>query len=95
MRKSMNRILSLLLCVIMLVTMLPVSAFATEQENDQQFMDSGVPPQLEDTPKHWLQQYQEAVLEQLSSGDFGMRRVKASSNIPSFDLITWLSGEEN
>ena len=90
MRKSMNRILSLLLCVMMLVTMLPVSAFATEQENNQQFMDSGTPPQLEDAPKHWLQQYQEAVLAQLSAESSGIRKIRAASNIPSFDLITWL-----
>ena len=68
MRKSTNRILSLLLCVMMLVTMLPVSAFATESGGSQQFMDSGgTPPQSEGTPKHWLQQYQEAVLAQLSA----------------------------
>lgn len=51
MRKSTNRILSLLLCVMMLVTMLPVSAFATESGGSQQFMDSGgTPPQSEGTP---------------------------------------------
>lgn len=95
MRKSMNRILSLLLCVIMLVTMLPVSAFATEQENDQQFMDSGVPPQLEDTPKHWLQQYQEAMLARLSSGSSEMKKARAASNTPSLTMIYWAEGEEN
>ena len=96
MRKSTNRILSLLLCVMMLVTMLPVSAFATESGGSQQFMDSGgTPPQSEGTPKHWLQQYQEAVLAQLSASPQKMRAMSAQTSTPDFRLILWASGEEN
>ena len=95
MRKATTHLLSLLLCIMMLVTMLPVSAFAMEQENDQQFMDSGVPPQLEDTPKHWLQQYQEAMLARLSSGSSEMKKARAASNTPSLTMIYWAEGEEN
>ena len=96
MRKSTNRILSLLLCVMMLVTMLPVSAFATESGGSQQFMDSGgTPPQSEGTPKHWIQQYQEAVLAQLSASPQKMRAMSAQTSTPDFRLILWASGEEN
>ena len=49
MKRMTEQLLSLLLSVMMLVTMFPVSAFATEQE----IIDSGTPPQSEDAPKHW------------------------------------------
>lgn len=97
MRKSTNRILSLLLCVMMLVTMLPVSAFATESGGSQQFMDSGgTPPQSEGTPKHWIQQYQEYVMEQLSVPS-GPRKARAASGSarPSYRIISWAGGTEN
>ena len=95
MKRMTKRLLSLLLCVMMLVTMLPVSAFATEPGGSQQFMDSGTPPQSEGTPKHWLQQYQEAVLAQLSASPQKMRAMSAQTSTPDFKLILWASGEEN
>lgn len=95
MKRMTKRLLSLLLCVMMLVTMLPVSAFATEPGGSQQFMDSGTPPQSEGTPKHWLQQYQEAVLAQLSASPQKMRAMSAQTSTPDFRLILWASGEEN
>ena len=87
MKRMTKRLLSLLLCVMMLVTMLPVSAFATEPGGSQQFMDSGTPPQSEGTPKHWLQQYQEAVLAQLSASPQKMRAMSAQTSTPDFKLI--------
>ena len=95
MRKAATRLLNLLLCVMMLVTMLPVSAFATEPGSHQQFMDSGTPPQSEGTPKHWIQQYQEAVLAQLSAESSGIKKTRAISNSPTFTKIYWDDGEEN
>jgi len=74
----------------MLATMLPISAFAVGQGNDQQ--DSGSPPH---TSKHWLQKYQEAMLAQLSSGPSEMKKTRAASNKPSLTMIYWASGEEN
>ena len=92
MRKMTKRLLSLVLCVMMLVTMTPVSAFGLEAETDQHFLDSGTPKG--DEPKHWLQQYQEYVLAQMASGPKKARA--ASGNLsPSFRIISWAGGEEN
>ena len=95
MRKMTKRLLSLMLCVMMLATMMPVSAFATEMPDGQQFLDSGTPPKG-DEPKHWLQQYQEYVLEQLSDSS-GPRKARAASGStrPSYRIISWASGPEN
>ena len=90
MKRLTKRLLSLLLSVMMLATMLPISAFAVGQGNDQQ--DSGSPPH---TSKHWLQKYQEAMLAQLSSGSSEMKKTRAASNKPSLTMIYWASGEEN
>ena len=91
MKRMTEQLLSLLLSVMMLVTMFPVSAFATEQE----IIDSGTPPQSEDAPKHWLQEYQEYVLSQLNDSS-GPRKARASGKVsPSYRIIPWASGEEN
>ena len=86
MKRLTKRLLSLLLSVMMLATMLPISAFAVGQGNDQQ--DSGSPPH---TSKHWLQKYQEAMLAQLSSGSSEMKKTRAASNKPSLTMIYWAS----
>ena len=91
MQKTLNRLLSFLLSVMMLVTMLPVSAFAAEPENDQQFLDSGT------EPKHWLQLYQEYALSQINQAASGSRKARAAagSASPSFSIISWAGGTEN
>ena len=61
MQRILKRLLSFILSVMMLATMMPVSALAAEMPEDQQFLDSGAPPRG-DEPKHWLQQYQEYVM---------------------------------
>ena len=90
MKRMTKRLLSLLLSAMMLATMLPVSAFAAGQGDNQQ--DSGHPPH---TPKHWLQEYQEYVLSQLDDSS-GPRKARASGKVsPSYRIIPWASGEEN
>ena len=56
MQKMTKRLLSLVLSVMMLVTMMPVSALAAEPAESQRVFDSGTPGG--DQPKHWLQEYQ-------------------------------------
>ncbi len=82
MQKITKRLLSLLLSVMMMLTMFPVSAFAADAENGQEFLDSG------NEPKHWLQEYQEYVLAQLSASSSGMRKARAATGSPVFSLIT-------
>ena len=92
MQKTLNRLLSFLLSVMMLVTMLPVSAFAAEPENDQQLLDSGTP--VEDGPQHWLQEYQEYVLSQMNASS-GPRKARAAGGATaSYRIISWAGGTE-
>ncbi len=92
MQKMTKRLLSLLLSVMMLVTMLPVSAFAAESGDVQ---DSGIP--TENETKHWLQQYQEYALSQISRESSGPRKARAASGSvsPHFTIISWAGGTEN
>ncbi len=92
-----KRLLSFLLSVMMLVTMVPVSAFAAGPGESQPITDSGAPPQPEDGPKHWLQEYQEAALAQVQTQASDPQRVRAASGTakPSYRMIHWTSGEEN
>ena len=54
-----------------------------------------MPPQSEDAPKHWLQEYQEYVLSLLGNSS-GPRKASASGKASSsFRLIPWASGEKN
>ena len=84
MKRMTKQLISLLLSVMMLVTMFPVSAFATEQE----IIDSGTPPQSEDAPKHWLQEYQEYVLSQLNDSS-GPRKAIGSFPGPAGRKTAW------
>ncbi len=95
MQRILKRLLSFILSVMMLATMMPVSALAAEMPEDQQFLDSGAPPRG-DEPKHWLQQYQEYVMEQLSVPS-GPRKARAASGSarPSYRIISWAGGTEN
>lgn len=92
MRKITKRLLSLMLCVMMLITMMPVTAFAAGSPDDQHFLDSGTSEGNE--PKHWLQQYQEYVLAQLASGPKKARAASGSAS-PSYRIISWAGGTEN
>lgn len=92
MKKEIKRLFSLLLSVMMLVTMLPVSAFAAESGDVQ---DSGIP--AENETRHWLQQYQEYALSQISREASGPRKARAASGSvsPHFTIISWAGGTEN
>ena len=92
MKKATKRLFSLLLAIMMLVTMFPVSAFAAESEDAQPVLDSGAPG-----PKHWLQQYQEYAMSQISKEASGPRKARADfgSASPHFTIISWAGGEEN
>ena len=93
MQRTLKRLLSFILSVMMLATMLPVSAFAADMGDDQQFLDSGTPSK-EDEPKHWLQEYQEYVLSQMNAGPRKARAASGSAR-PSYRIISWASGTEN
>ena len=92
MKRMTKRLLCLLLSVMMLATMMPVSAFAAGASEGQPVMDSGTPE-----PKHWLQLYQEYALSQINKETFGPRKARAASGSvsPHFTIISWASGEEN
>ena len=101
-KNSMKRILSMLLCVMMFLGAMPVSAFASETEP---ILDSGSPLEptedptigessggTGDAPIHWLQQYQEAALAQmLQPSAYSMRR--SSGGSPSYSMIEWSGGQ--
>lgn len=95
MQKTLKRVLSFLLSVMMLVTMMPVSALAAESGDNPQIMDSGAPGGEE--PKHWLQLYQEYALSQIEKTASGPKKARAASGSasPSFSIISWASGESN
>lgn len=90
MRKTINRLLSLLLSVMMLASMLPVTVFAVDSVD---VLDSGT--SNGDELKHWIQQYQEYVLAQIAAS--GKIRVMAASGSASstYSMISWASGESN
>ena len=92
MKRMTKRLLCLLLSVMMLATMMPVSAFAAGDSEGQPVMDSGTPE-----PKHWLQLYQEYALSQINKETSGPRKARAASGSvsPHFTIISWASGEEN
>ena len=92
MKRTTKRLLCLLLSVMMLATMLPVSAFAAEPEDGPQVLDSGIP---DGKGKHWLQEYQEYVLAQLENSGPRKAPRAGATNRPSYSLIHWASGEEN
>ena len=94
MQKMTKRLLSLVLSVMMLVTMMPVSALAAEPAESQRVFDSGTPGG--DQPKHWLQEYQEYVLSQLEASASGPRKARAAGSAsPSYRIISWAGGESN
>ena len=91
MKKATKRLFSLLLAIMMLVTMFPVSAFAAESEDAQPVLDSGAPG-----PKHWLQQYQEYAMSQISKEASGPRKARADfgSASPTLPSSAGLAGRK-